>query len=192
MSAPMTITRAAIFMAAASCLAQDIELHASYPQIRQLRAAEKKDPSSLSTKKALGIAYYRAGQHVLFRQKMEEVIAADPSDYLPHYLLGRHFDADLQDFERAEAYFRAAQKLRPQDALSRAHLGHTLEMRGMNADAVAAYSQATALSPCLPFAVAGLGRLGAATVEVMRKTLACAGDDVILLRALAKSLGEAG
>jgi len=187
-------------MAAVTCLAQDIELQASYPMqrgnayatIRQLRAAEKKDPTSAATRKALGVAYYRAGQQLLFRQKMEEAIAADPGDYLPHYLLGRHFDSDLQDFDRAAGYFRAALERSPKHALSRAYLGHTLEMRGLHAEAVEAYSQATAIQPCLPFAVAGLARLGSATVELMRKALQCGGEDVMLLRALAKSVGEAG
>jgi tetratricopeptide (TPR) repeat protein len=172
-------------MASAACLAQDIELHASYPTIRRLRAAEKKDP------KALGVAYYQAGQHLLFRQQMEQAMAADPRDHMPHYLLGRHFDSDLQDFDRAAAYFLASLERNPKHALSRAHLGHTLEMRGLRAEAVEAYSQATAIQPCLPFAVAGLARLGSATVELMRKTLECGGDDVMLLRALAKAVSDA-
>ncbi len=197
----MTIARAAfVMMMAVICLAQDIELLASYPidrgnayaAIRQLRAAEKKEPSSASIKQALGVAYYRAGQHLLFRQKMAEAIAADPKHHLPHYLLGRHFDSDLQDFDGAAAYFRAALELRPQHAPSLAHLGHALEMPGRHPEAIAAYSQATAIQPCLPFSVAGLARLDAATLDLMRKTLLCGGDEAMLLRALAKALGDAG
>jgi len=187
-------------MLAVSCLAQDIELRTSYPKdrssvyaaIRRLRAAEKKNPSSVSTKKELGVAYYLAGQHLLFRQKMEEAIALDPGDHLPHYLLGRHFDSALQDFNTAETHFRAALKRRPQHALSLAHLGHVLEMQGRHDEAVTAYRQATAIVPCLPFAVAGLARLKAASVDHMQKTLLCGGDDAMLLRALARALSDAG
>lgn len=187
-------------MLTVSCLAQDIELLASYPKdrasayaaIHRLRDAEKKEPASAPVKKALGVAYYFAGQHLLFRQKMDEAIALDSSDHLPHYLLGRHFDSDLQNFDRAAAYFRAALLRRPEDAPSLAHLGHALEMLGRRTEAEAAYSQAIGVQPCLAFAVAGLARLEAASVDLMRKTLLCGGDDAMLLRALARALTDAG
>ena len=65
-------------------------------------------------------------------------------------------------------------------------------MPGLRNEAIAAYSQATAIQPCLPFAVAGLARLNAATLDLMRKTLLCGGGDAMLLRSIAKSLGDAG
>lgn len=168
--------------------AQNIELPASYRAVRLARAKERGD-SSAASKKAVGIAYYAAGQHLLFRQKMEEAIAADPTDFEPHYLLGRHYDSDVEDFVRAASLFNAALARNPDHAPSHAFLGHSLELSGDAAGASEAYDRAIGLSSCEAAALAGLARLNRAGIGQLQR---CAGNDPFLLQALARLLSAAG
>ena len=52
--------------------------------------------------KALGVAYYLAGQHILFREQMSEAIRRDPGDFGPYYYLGRHYDSDVDNADEAD------------------------------------------------------------------------------------------
>src|SRR3954466_14384739 len=63
--------------------------------------------------KALGVAYYLARQHVLFRDQMKEAIRKDPSDFGPYYYLGRHYDSDVDDAEQGAHWFRGALNRNP-------------------------------------------------------------------------------
>lgn len=167
--------------------AQSIELPASYRAVRVARARFAKDPSPAS-RKALGIAYYAAGQHLLFREAMEAVIAADPKDFQPHYLLGRHYDSDVEDFGRAAAFFRAAIERNPNYGPSHAYLGHALELSG-DASAAGSYERAIQFNACEPAALAGLARLNRASIAQLER---CPLKDGMLLQALARLLTAAG
>jgi tetratricopeptide (TPR) repeat protein len=50
--------------------------------------------------KALGVAYYLAGQKILFREQMAEAIRRSPDDFGPYYYLGRYYDSDVDDTEK--------------------------------------------------------------------------------------------
>ena len=58
--------------------------------------------------KQLGVAYYLAGQHILFRTQMLEAIRRNPEDFGPYYYLGRHYDADVDNAEEAVRWLRLA------------------------------------------------------------------------------------
>jgi tetratricopeptide (TPR) repeat protein len=90
--------------------------------------------------KALGVAYYLARQHLLFRQQMEEAIRLNSSDFGPYYYLGRHYDADVDNPEEAARWFRQALERNPDHPRSRAYLGSCLERLGRSSEAEAAYS----------------------------------------------------
>ena len=96
--------------------------------------------------KALGVAYYLAGQHVLFREQMAEAIHRDPSDFGPYYYLGRHYDSDVDDAEQAIRWLRLALERNQSYAIARSHLGNCLERLGQTAEAEAAY-KASLTSP---------------------------------------------
>ena len=173
-----------------SCRAQDFILESTADpkqQIRQLRRQEATD-SSAAMQIALGVAYYRAGQHILFRRKMQHAMARDPDAFAPHYLLGRHYDSDVEDFPRAIGHFRDAIRRSPKHAHSHAFLGHALEMSDSREEAAAAYRRAIELDRCESTAMAGLGRLELANAGEMIRTLRCGIDDPAILRVLAKRL----
>ncbi len=89
--------------------------------------------------KALGVAYYLARQHLLFRQQMEKAIRLHPSDFGPYYYLGRHYDTDVDNPEEAARWFRQALERNPDHLRSRAYLGSCLERLGRSSEAEAAY-----------------------------------------------------
>lgn len=182
----MIITAAITIVLAAQ---QGIEssLPPSYRAVRAAREAERRAPAA-GAKKRLGLAYYAAGQHLLFREKMAEVIALDTTDFEPHYLLGRHYDSDVEDFEKAAAHFRAALERNPRHAPSHAFLGHSLESSAREG-AREAYRRAIELNACEPAALAGLARMGGATSQQLVR---CAGNDAFLLEAAAKMLSTEG
>ncbi len=90
--------------------------------------------------KQLGVAYYLAGQHILFRAQMLEAIRRDPGDFGPYYYLGRHYDADVDNAEEAVRWLRLALQRNEANANVRSHLGNCLERLGNTADAEAAYN----------------------------------------------------
>jgi tetratricopeptide (TPR) repeat protein len=108
--------------------------------------------------KALGVAYYIARQHLLFRDQMAEAIRKDPADFGPYYYLGRHYDSDLDDAEQAARWFREALNRNPNYARARSYLGSCLERLGRTEEAEAAYKA----SANLPSSQLGLARLALA------------------------------
>jgi tetratricopeptide (TPR) repeat protein len=186
----------AALLAIASILGwgQHIGLNESYPKnpadayttIRRLRSAEKQGRLPPAERKSLGLAYYAAGQHLLFRRAMLDAIAADPGDPDPHFFLGRHYGSDVQDFGLAASYFRAAveRKASP-DAM--AYLGHALEMQGERERALSLYRRVS--DPCHAVAAAGLARLGAASIDDLSR---CKTPHPVLARELAKMLSAQG
>ncbi|MCI0624850.1 MAG: tetratricopeptide repeat protein [Acidobacteria bacterium] len=98
----------------------------AYEAIRHLRRAEAVDPSP-ATRKLLGIAYYVARQYQLFVQKVNEAREASPEDFAPYYLLGRYYDSELEDFQKAAQYFRTALKLHSKHFPSSYYLGRCYE-----------------------------------------------------------------
>jgi tetratricopeptide (TPR) repeat protein len=89
--------------------------------------------------KALGVAYYLARQHLLFRQQMEEAIRLSSSDFGPYYYLGRHYDADIDNPEEAARWFRQALERNPDHPRSHAYLGSCLERLGRSSQAETEY-----------------------------------------------------
>lgn len=107
---------------------------------------------------ALAQAYYLVRQYRLFERTLTQVVAAEPSNPTPHFLLGRYQDAVLNDFPAAEASFR---KVLARDANHReAHyyLGNALEAQGRADEARDHYLK----SQPLPLARNGLARLALA------------------------------
>lgn len=102
---------------------------------RAIRHLRKSDNS-----KALGVAYYLAGQHILFRQQMTEAIRRDPNDFAPYYYLGRHYDSDVDYAGEAVRWLRLALERNESYAIARFHLGYCLERLGKTAEAEAAYN----------------------------------------------------
>ncbi|MEJ7606369.1 MAG: hypothetical protein WKF37_08890, partial [Bryobacteraceae bacterium] len=89
--------------------------------------------------KALGVAYYLAGQQILFREQMAEAIRADPADFGPYYYLGRHYDSDVDNADEAVRWFRLALERNEGYVRARSHLGGCLERLGKTVEAEAAY-----------------------------------------------------
>lgn len=100
--------------------------------IRHLRKADHP--------KALGVAYYLAGQHLLFRQQMAEAMRREPVDFGPYYLLGRHYDSDVDNAEEAVRWLQLAHQRNPDYANVRSYLGNCLERLGRTEEAEAAYN----------------------------------------------------
>src|SRR5262249_39950660 len=138
--------------------------------------------------KALGVAYYLARQHLLFRDQMAEAIRKDAADFGPYYYLGRHYDSDLDDAEEAARWFREALKRNPNYARARSYLGACLERLGRAAEAEAAYSE----SAGLPASQLGLARLAlaagdsAAAQSFVEKALAGDPGDSAALKVAAR------
>jgi tetratricopeptide (TPR) repeat protein len=105
--------------------------------------------------KALGVAYYLAGQKILFREQMAEAIRRSPDDFGPYYYLGRYYDSDVDDTEEAARLFRLALEKNSAYAPALSHLGACLERMGQNAEAEAAYQA----SVRVPLSLVGLARL---------------------------------
>ncbi|MBM3797617.1 MAG: hypothetical protein FJW31_27015 [Acidobacteria bacterium] len=109
----------------------------------------------LGDSKALGVAYYLARQYVLFREQMHAAIRREPSDFGPYYLLGRHYDSELDDCAEAVRWFRLALERNPAYGRAHAHLGYCLERQGDAAGAERAYQSSIGLA----LSQAGMARL---------------------------------
>ena len=105
--------------------------------------------------KTLGVAYYLARQHLLFRDQMTRAIEQDPADFGPYYYLGRHYDSDVDDLEEAMRLYRLALEKNPQFTGIRAYLGNCLEKRRRLQEAEAEYLA----SPNVALSMIGLARL---------------------------------
>jgi tetratricopeptide (TPR) repeat protein len=105
--------------------------------------------------KALGVAYYLAGQKILFREQMAEAIRRSPDDFGPYYYLGRYYDSDVDDPEEAARWYRLALDKHRAYAPALSHLGNCLERSGKTAEAEAAYNG----SLSEPLSLVGLARL---------------------------------
>lgn len=105
--------------------------------------------------KALGVAYYLARQHVLFREQMAEAIRLSPEDFGAYYYLGRHYDSDIDNAEEAAKWFRLALERNRDFGLARSYLGGCLERLGQVAAAEIEYSA----SKSVPQSLIGLARL---------------------------------
>src|SRR5262249_44680367 len=138
--------------------------------------------------KALGVAYYLARQHLLFRDQMAEAIRKDAADFGPYYYLGRHYDSDLDDAEQAARWFREALDRNPNYARARSYLGACLERLGRTEEAEAAYRA----SASLPASQLGLARLmlaageSAAALSFVEKALAGDPQDSVALKLAAR------
>ncbi|HMF76937.1 MAG TPA: tetratricopeptide repeat protein [Bryobacteraceae bacterium] len=105
--------------------------------------------------KVLGVAYYVAGQYLLFRGQMAEAIRRNPDDFGPYYYLGRHYDTELDNPEEAAKWLRKALERNPGYAQAQSFLGSCLERLGRTGEAEEAYRSSAAL----PRSQIGLARL---------------------------------
>ncbi|MFN0100818.1 MAG: tetratricopeptide repeat protein [Bryobacteraceae bacterium] len=123
--------------------------------------------------KALGVAYYLARQHVLFREQMAEAIRKTPHDFGPYYYLGRHYDSDVDNAEEAAKWFRLALERNSGYTRARFYLGNCLERTGQLAEAEAEYMASLTVAQSL----VGLARLrlgegnAAAALEFVKKAM---------------------
>ena len=141
--------------------------------------------------KALGVAYYLAGQHILFREQMAEAIRRDPTDFGPYYYLGRHYDSDVDNAEEAARWLRLALERNEGFATARSHLGNCLERLGRTSEAEAAYNA----SPGVAQSQVGLARLRLAAGDArlaltfIRKAIEVDSRDVSALKLAARIYG---
>jgi len=113
----------------------------TFAAIRQLRAAEARNPRDGSTVLLLAYAYYLAGQKTLFAQKAAAAIPLLPKSPEPHYALGRYYLDDVGRCDRASAEFRRALARNPQHAPSLYHLGWCHELDQQPGEAARLYTQ---------------------------------------------------
>jgi tetratricopeptide (TPR) repeat protein len=105
--------------------------------------------------KLLGVAYYLAGQYLLFRDQMLEAIQRNPNDFAPYYYLGRYYNSDLDNAKEAVHWFNEAVTRNPSFQPARAHLGNCLERLGRTDEAEEEYLAAASM----PQSQLGLARL---------------------------------
>lgn len=144
--------------------------------------------------KILGVAYYLAHQHLLFRDQMKRAIEQDPADFGSYYYLGRHYDSDVDDLEEAMRLYRLALKKNPQFSGIRAYLGNCLERRGRLQEAEAEYLA----SPNVALSLIGLARLRlstdnlAAAREFIDRAIALDPRDASALKVQSRIYARAG
>jgi tetratricopeptide (TPR) repeat protein len=142
--------------------------------------------------KALGVAYYLAGQKILFREQMAEAIRRSPDDFGPYYYLGRYYDSDVDDPEEAARWFRLALEKRASYAPALSHLGNCLERTGKTVEAEAAYNG----SLTVPLSLIGLARLRltagdpASALAFIEKAIRLDPRDSMALKLAARSYRE--
>ena len=141
--------------------------------------------------KALGVAYYLAGQHILFREQMAEAIRRDPTDFGPYYYLGRHYDSDVDNAGEAVRWLRLALERNKGYATARSHLGNCLERLGRTAEAEAAYNASLTVAQ----SHVGLARLrltegdAPSALTFIQKAIALDSRDVTALKLAARIYG---
>ena len=109
--------------------------------IQALRESEKLG-SRPGLDKVLGVTYYAAGQHLLFRRRMERALQSTPSDPAPYYFLGRYFDSVEQNYEEAAANFEQFLAERPDHPHANHYLGFAYERLGRLDEARERYQRA--------------------------------------------------
>lgn len=184
----MRHTAIALILTVAVSVCEGQSIQSSYAGIRRLRALDRQGRLTSAGRLELGLAYYTAGQHLLFRRMMDEVIAADPAGASAYFFLGRHYASDVSDYAKASQYFRAAVERRV-TAEHQSYLAHSIEMLGDKEQALALYRKAAALDRCDTVALAGLARLNA--IDTARIE-ACKPSHPVVLRELAKMLSARG
>jgi tetratricopeptide (TPR) repeat protein len=102
-----------------------------YAAVRNLRAAEKRQPPQNAVAKNLAIAYYLLDQRQLFELKMKEAVVLDPSDFSPQYYLGRYYlsSTGFEVSVAAQSFARALEQ-KSDDAASICFYGIALETMG--------------------------------------------------------------
>jgi tetratricopeptide (TPR) repeat protein len=153
---------------------------------RAIRVLRKADAP-----KALGVAYYLAGQHILFREQMAEAIRRDPGDFGPYYYLGRHYDSDVDNAGEAVKWFRLALERNEGYAAALSHLGHCLERLGKIAEAEAAYNASLTVAQ----SQVGLARMrlvagdAISALPFIEKAIALDSRDITALKLAARIYG---
>jgi tetratricopeptide (TPR) repeat protein len=161
----------------------------AHANIRRLRAIEKSGAAlTLAQRIELALNYHAAGQHLLFRDILEDCRRTHPNHAEVHFLLARHYGSDVQDWSKAVRYFRAALAL-SRDARTLAYLANALETEGHPEQALPLYQEARNTAPCHALALTGLARLRQVTATAI---LACQPRDPHLLGETAKLLLEEG
>lgn len=137
-----------------------------FAAVKHLRQGETLRPLGDAVQKLLGLAYLELQQDVLFESEMREAIALEPSDFSPHYSLGRYLQSQQGESQRAAKEFRLVLKLKPGHYEALYYLGLTREgdgdlsaARGLYEEATAAANQAD-VTFSLPYQ--GLSRLSRA------------------------------
>jgi len=173
-----------------------------YPAVRNLRAAEKLEPPHNAVAKNLAIAYYLLDQQHLFEIKMKEAIALDPSDFAPHYYLGRYYlsSTSFEVSVAAESFSIALEK-KPDDAAATCFLGIALEALGQFDHArerfMRAVERAGTQGLISGLAYQGLSRLAlagdaGAALDFARKAIAADSKSAEAQLQLAKSAAATG
>ena len=113
----------------------------TFAAIRQLRAAEARNPRDGNTVLLLAYAYYLAGQKTLFALKAAAAVPLLPKSPDPHYALGRYYLDDVGRCDRASAELRQALARNPHHAPSLYHLGWCHELDQKPEEAARLYRQ---------------------------------------------------
>lgn len=141
--------------------------------------------------KALGVAYYLAGQYILFREQMAAAIRSDPTDFGPYYYLGRYYESDIDNAEEAVRWFRLALERNAGYLTARSHLGNCLERLGKSAEAEAAYNASLSVAQ----SQLGLARLrlaagdNSSALTFVEKAIALDSRDLAALKLAARLYG---
>jgi predicted Zn-dependent protease len=151
--------------------------------IRSLRKADNP--------KVLGVAFYLAGQHILFRQQMAKAIRRDPADFGPYYYLGRHYDSDVDNAEEAVRWLKLSLERKGDYAAARSYLGNCLEKLGRITEAEAEYNASSGVAQ----SQLGLARLRLAAGDAssalvfIEKAIALDRQDIRVLKLAARIYG---
>lgn len=156
---------------------------AVYDAIRLLRRKESAEPG---VSKVLTLAYYLAGQHILFESRARRLMQEQPDDYAPWYYLGRHLYSDIEDYQKAAEMFRESLRRKPAHVRSTAFLGAALARLQQTQKAAELLRHALDQDPGLWFAHMELARI--ALAEQNYKEAEAHAESVI---ALTKSHAEA-